>query len=120
MARQDDRILAPGLKQLLLLFGQPRDRYYLHQVERLQHLHRPSQLPLAAIHDQQIGQYREGGIGFCANQLIFLGSLPASESAGEHFLHAGKIVWTTDGFNVEMAVKIPAGCTLFKNDHTAH
>ncbi len=121
MARQHHREALPRQEELFLLFGQPHHRHAAGQLKAFQHSHRPRQLALAAIHNQQVGQARKRGVGLVAGGLgTGLQGLPAAEAARQHFFHAGKIIRPLHGLNVEAAVHALGGHALFKNHHAAH
>ncbi len=121
MARQHNGVVMTGQEQFFLLFGQSHYRHLAEQVEFLQHLHRPAQLPFAAVHDQQIGQQRKGRIQLLARlQFGFLGYLPALEAPREGLFHAGKIIGAIGALDVETPVQFFAGRALLKNHHTGH
>ena len=120
MAGEQQRSIEIGAEKLLLLLGKTNDSDPVAQVELSQHIYRATQLALAAIHDEQVRQDREGQIHFFTYDMLLLGGLPAFEATGEHLLHAGKIIRASDGLDVEMAVHVLAGRALFKDDHAAH
>jgi len=86
----------------------------------LKDLDRRAQLPLAAIHDQEIRQQRKSQIGFVTRLVFFLLFCDIARKASfEHFSHGGKIIRLADRFYVETPIILLCRYTLFEDNHAA-
>ena len=91
-----------------------------HYIELLQNLHRPPQLSLSAIDDQQVRQNRESFIHLFARGIVFMDGAPAPKPAREHFFHRREIIRTDYRFDIEVPVILLIRNPLRKDDHTAN
>lgn len=112
LARQDDRFVFVFFEEKLFLFGESEGwnvciALFAHGAAGV------AELAFAAVDDDEIWQPGEFAHFHAAFEL-FGGVV---EAAGDDFVHAGKVVWSFDGFDLKMTVLAFGWFSGDKNDH---